>query len=388
MRILLFHTPPDLYGASRSLLRLTSGLSAGGHSVFVALPEEGTLAAPLRAAGAEVVTIPGFAFVSRQVLRTLRDILCYPWRLLTSCLRTLSLVRRIKPDLIHSNTALLPPAGIVAKIMGIPHVCHVREFFTEFGILWRAYGSFLSFTSDCIICVSHAVASQFRPSVRLLKVRVIHNGFPADEFCPVAQDRIRKFRDQFQLDEQPLVGVVGRIKFGRKGQDVFVKAAALLRPKFPRVKFLCIGSPFPGNEEHLRRLSALVEQLQLTGTVICTGDVEDIKGAYAALEVSIQAATGPEPFAGVVIESMAMAKAIVATATGGTPEQIEDGVSGLLVSPGDERALAEAIETLLLSEDLRCTLGRAAREKFEREFLFEKFYHSLLSVYASILEAR
>jgi glycosyltransferase involved in cell wall biosynthesis len=79
---------------------------------------------------------------------------------------------------------------------------------------------------------------------------------------------------------------VGRIKFQRKGQEVFVRAAHLLRERFPDARFLCIGSPFPGNESHLADLLKLIRELGLEDYVLCTGDVDDIKAAIAGLDMS------------------------------------------------------------------------------------------------------
>lgn len=387
MRILFIHTPADLYGASRSLLRLTSRLAHDRHQVWVVLPVEGTLAGPLRAAGVEVILDPSLAFVSRQTLRRWKDVARYPVRLLLSCLRLWVVLRRTCPDLVHTNTALIPPGGIVTKLLGIPHVCHVREIFFGLSSFWRVYQWFLYVSCRQILCVSDAVAKQFHPKIRRKKVRVLHNGFPADEFGPVSLERRLEFRKRYGLKENRLVGLVGRIKFGRKGQDVFVKAAALLRVKFPDVKFLCIGSPFPGNEDHLCRLNALVAELQLKDAVVYTGDVDDIKAAYAELEVSVQSATWPEPFGGTVIESMAMGKPIVASAVGGTPEQIENGRSGLLFEPGDEFGLAAGIDQLLSQKDFSERLGHNARERFEQKFEFERFFRDLESLYFSLLKA-
>jgi len=148
-----------------------------------------------------------------------------------------------------------------------------------------------------------AAARQFHPYIRKRKVQILNNGYPVSEFAPVAPDRVAAFRTRFGLNGARLVGLVGRIRFGRKGQDIFLEAASLLQQKFPVVKFLCIGSAFPGNEEHQGRFNRLRRSLGLDGAVICTGDVDDIKAAYSALEISVAPSVMPESFGGVVIEN-------------------------------------------------------------------------------------
>ncbi|HZV87929.1 MAG TPA: glycosyltransferase [Candidatus Binatus sp.] len=388
MRILFLHGPADLYGASRSLLRLTSRLVREGNCVSVILPADGDLARQLRAEGVLVIVDEELAIVSRQEFRNIWHVLRFARLVFRSCRRLSALVREHSPDVIHTNTALILPGGIVGRLCRIPHICHVREIFVEFSKVWVLYQWFLYMFCDRILCVSHAVAEQFHPRIRARKIQVLHNGFPLDEFNPVPEERVIRFRDSFGLNGQRLIGLVGRIRFGRKGQDVFLRAAAVLKPKFTNLRFLCIGSPFPGNEDHLRLFDSLVEELGLEDSVLCTGDVEDIKAAYAALDISAHCSTLPEAFGGVVIESMAMGKPVVATAIGGTLEQIEDGRTGLLTTPGDEQELAVALEQLLLQDDLILELSQNGRKRFEQEFEFEKFFRTLMSVYEDVLKER
>ncbi|MBK7260238.1 MAG: glycosyltransferase family 4 protein [Ignavibacteriae bacterium] len=104
----------------------------------------------------------------------------------------------------------------------------------------------------------------------------------------------------------------------RKGQDTFLRAAALIAAEHPDVRFVLIGSPFPGNESHGKALSALGRELGIDKQIVFTGDVADIRAAYAALDISVLPSEQPEPFGGVVIESMAAGKPVIGTRIGGT----------------------------------------------------------------------
>jgi glycosyltransferase involved in cell wall biosynthesis len=205
------------------------------------------------------------------------------------------------------------------------------------------------------VCVSHEVARQFDRRDADENVIVIHNGIPRTEFASPDANRVKAFRNKFGLDGHIVVGAVGRIKCGRKGQETFIEVAKLLKDRFPSTKYLCIGSPFPGNEDHLQRLRQMVVRLDLERDVIFTGDVEDIQAAYGVLEISVLPSGLPEPFGGVVIESMAMAKPVVGTRLGGTIEQIADGTTGFLVEPNNAGELASAIGRLV---NLRLSIER------------------------------
>lgn len=382
MRILFFHSVPDLYGASRSLLRLTSRLKRDGHSVLVMLPQQGPLSGLLKQSGVQVAYFPQLMIIRREQVRGLLD---WTYRIpsyLVSLMRLTRVVKSFEPDCIHTNTSLIIAPALVARLKRIPHVWHVREVFSDFPKLWILYQWFLYFFSDTIICVSQAVAAQFHPFIRKRAVRVIYNGFPRSEFEKVSDERVRAFRERFQLDGHVLVGLVGRIKIGRKGQDVFAKSAALLKEKFPGVRFLCIGSPFPGNEDHLNQLLHIIKALSLEDRFIYTGDVEDVKAAYASLDICVVPSVLPESFSGVVIESMAMGKPVVGSAIGGTVEQIDDGVTGFFVPAGDVGALADKLLVLLSNRDLRESAGRRGRQKFLADFEFTPFYDRIWSVYS------
>lgn len=385
MRLLYIHHVADLYGASRSLLRLATALHDAGHHVRVILQENGPLRAALSAAGISVDVLPPLPVLHRNRLRSppawlglARDI--------ARARRSLGrLMDEFEPDIVHSNGAtIVPVAGYCARARGIPHVLHIREFFTEFGRTWFLYERLLARVSDRIVCVSAAVARQFRPSTQP-RVRVIHNGFPPEEFERVTTERTKALIESWHAGNGPVVGVVGRIKLKRKGQETFLSAAALLKTRFPTARFVMVGSPFPGNEEHLLALQRQVRELGLQDRVVFTGDVEDGQAALAALDVVVLPSGQPEPFGGVVIEAMALGRPVVGTSIGGTPEQIEDGITGFLVPPGDPSAMAEAIGRLLADGELRARCGAAARAKFLAEFAFAPFLQRILAVYRELV---
>lgn len=381
MKILFVHSGSDIYGASRSLLRLASRLVKDGNSVRAILPYEGPLRAELENNGVRVNIHRSLPVVNRENFGGLLKLVLLMCKIPVSLVNLFIVAIKFKPDVIHTNTALILSPGIVSKLAGCFHIWHVREFFEEFPRLWKWYQWYMSIFSDTVICVSNAVAEQFDQHIKAKKIKVVHNGFPSEEFAPVEPMRVNAFRKRFDINGHVTVGVVGRIKFGRKGQDVFVRSIALLKDKFPDVKFLLIGSPFPGNEEHLENLRRLIKELEIEKNVVYTGDVEDIKTAYAALDISVLPSARSEPFGGVVVESMAFGKPVVGTRIGGTVEQIEDGVSGYLIEPNNHIQLASAIEKLLIDPEERKRMGENGLRRYQGLFEFETFYEKVLSLY-------
>ena len=385
MNIIFVHSGADLYGASRSLLRLGSRLVRDGNIVMAVLPFDGPLHSELENHGVKVIIETNLVTITRQETKKIQGLIKLLVKLPISVIVLYRLFLKAKPDIVHTITSVIPTSGIAARLARLPHICHIREFYYEFPTLWRFYKNLIYRFSERIICVSAPVGAQFNCRTSDEKVVVIYNGFPQDEFRPVEKSRIDKFRQQHQIQEcHLLLGVIGRIKFVRKGQEVLIEAAFLLKDRYPNIRFLCIGSPFPGNEEHLEKLLSLIRKLNLEDNVIYTGDVDDIKAAIDALDILVLPSVQPEPFGGVVVEAMAFGKPVIATAIGGSLEQVKNGVTGFLVEPGNPKALAEAIEKLINDDDLRRQMGKNGHDRYLQMFEFEDFYQKIIALYQNL----
>lgn len=386
MKILFVSNVADRYGAGRSLLRLASRLAADGHEVEVILPEEGPLGELLRQAGIRTNVCPNLAILRRRLLGGPAGWL----RLLAQTCRSMVwLVREIRsfwPDLVHSNSAVILPGGLAAKLCRVPHLWHVREFLAGENPLWAVYQWYMALVSERILCISDAVRRQFCGVLRKRKTLLVDNGIPAEECAPPAAERV--WRIQQRLGEAKIwIGVAGRIQLEQKGQDVFVQAAAKLAGRHPEAGFVIVGSPFPGNEEHESRLRRLIQQLGLEQRVVLAGEVEDMPAAFAAVDVWVLPARKPEGLGNVLIEAMAMGKPVVGSAVGGIPELITDHENGFLVPPHDPEALAKAIERLIEDPALRKRMGEVGRSRFLEDFEFGACYRKMWAAYQAALAA-
>jgi glycosyltransferase involved in cell wall biosynthesis len=385
MRILFIHSGADLYGSSRSLLRLTTRLVQEGDEILVILPSHGPLESELVTAEVQVSVYPHLATLSRNDFKSLIGFLGFLTKSFISIFGVLKKIHAFDPDLVHINTSVLPSAVLAGRLAGRRVVTHIRESYDDFSLIWPIYSRYLLFCSNVVVCVSYAIAAQF-PAIGGRKIVVLHNGFPKAEFYPVPFERIERLRDSVGVSlTAQLVGVVGRIKLQRKGQEIFVQAAALLKKEFPDCRFLCIGSPFPGNEAHLAQLQYMISDLGVEDTVIYTGDSVDIKATIASLDIMVLPNCQPEPFGGVVVEAMAFAKPVVASMIGGNVEQVVDGETGYLVEPGNPAELASAIQRLLNNEELRREMGQKGYQRFLEKFEFEPFFQGLQEIYRGLV---
>ena len=175
-----------------------------------------------------------------------------------------------------------------------------------------------------------------------------------------------------------LIGAVGRL-YPEKGYDELIRAIALLKQDAP-LPFRCVILGH-GPEEH--SLSALIDELDLEREVQLVGYRADIPDVIRALDVAVLSSRNEgSPLA--VMEYMAGAAPIVATAVGGVPELIEDGVHGLLVPPRDPGALAAALRRLLDDQTLALRLGSAARERQLANYDLDVVVRRLESMYVEL----
>jgi glycosyltransferase involved in cell wall biosynthesis len=377
MKILSVNHTADLYGASRCLERVAGPLVAGGHELIVVIPKSGPLQKALERDGVRVLLHPFLPVIDRSALRTawakLKLLVTFP----PSVLWLAWIILRHRIDVVHTNSAVVCSPAFAARLTRRPHVWHIREFFLEFPSMWRHYERVIHRMSTVIIAISAAVKNQFSAPLRP-KIEVVYDGLPRDEFSAGAVDHAaHAFRSRFQLGGVPLAGVVGRLKWGRKGQEVLIRAAALLRDKYPTAKYVVVGTAAPGNEEHLDRFRALVDELNLRDTVVFTGDIDDVRPVYAALDVSVAPPVDPEPFGCIVIESMAMGTPVIGSNAAGIAEQIVDGETGILFAPGNEHELAQALDRLFrnraLREDMSAKGVRLFREKFDMDRCYQEY---------------
>jgi glycosyltransferase involved in cell wall biosynthesis len=178
----------------------------------------------------------------------------------------------------------------------------------------------------------------------------------------------------------PIVGLVGRLQ-PWKGQDRLLSAQALLRQRGHNIHTVIVGGDAYGlSPEYAGSLSSLVGRLGLLDAVTLTGQVADAGPYIKQMDILVNA-SDPEPFGIVLLEGMARGVAVVAVDSGGPAEFIEHGRTGQLARSGEPAALADALESLLASPELRRTVAQAGRELFLREFtdsaLHRRFFDHL-----------
>jgi glycosyltransferase involved in cell wall biosynthesis len=262
-------------------------------------------------------------------------------------------------------------AGLAGRLACRPVVWHVRVADRD-----RFLDRLLVPLANAVVVNSKAVGRRFAWALPA-KLHRIPNGVDLTRFFP--QDPHEGLRASLGIPKGlPVIGSIGRF-VPYKGYAYLVEAARLVREVRPEIHWLLLGDG-ELRGELMRRCRAM----GLDQQVHFAGWRDDVPDVLTLFDVFILPSLG-EHFGRVLIEAMAMAKAVVATDAGGVPEIVIHGETGLLVPPADPQAIAEAVLALLQDPTRAARLGAAGRRRAESEFSLARHAQAVEALYQEIL---
>jgi glycosyltransferase involved in cell wall biosynthesis len=380
MRVLHVSSARAFGGGERHLCDLARGLKERGHELFFVLVKGSPLLERLKAVAEEnVFTLP------------LRDALDLP-----SALHLARIARENRVDIIHAHVARdYTLAAFATRRARSARLVITRHVLFP---LSSAHRFALSNVSR-VIAVSDAVARSLR--ARKIfdddRVRVVANGIDVRRFERARTEHeqtrpeFERTRDESGRDStrRPLrVGIVGELSVV-KSQEDFLRAAALISERFGEaVEFVIVGDDASRGGEYRARIERLIAELQLSKRIKLVGRLgeDEVPRLLASLDLFVSASRS-EAFGMAMVEAMACGVPVVATATEGAREIVEDGTTGSLVPVGDVRALALAVGSLLEDEGRRQLLAVRARELARERFDLTRMVEATERVYAEALDS-
>ena len=296
-------------------------------------------------------------------------------------------IRRRRIQIVHAynfygNVFATPPARLVAPVV----IASIRDRAPYLTRMQKRVQRYACQFADCILVNADAVKDWLiGDGYDASKIAVIRNGVDLARFDNLpAQSNVR--RELGLADDTPLVGVVSRLT-RLKGLEDFLEAAAIVRSRIPAARFLVAGETNPMDRDYLRELQEHAARCGVAEHVTFTGIRNDVPAVLASVTVSVMPSLN-EALSNVVLESMAAGAPTVATRVGGTPEAVVDGVTGILVPPGDSAALADAIVHLLKNPQLAARLGCAARARIADHFSVRRMVRATEDLYTDLLERK
>ena len=364
---LFVHGITEIGGAERELLVMLDRLPQRGYRPIVVCQDRGPMVVELERRGIEMRMAPMppwrklFAYLNRpEAVRALHDV-----------------IAAVRPALIHVNDIWWVPQTLraVAGLPPVPIVAHVRQEIEPPKV--RRYELD---QAGLVFPVSRQIQRSLEAGgVRSERLQTLYSGL--DMTHAMDQKSGLDARRRFGIPaEAPVLGTVANL-FERKGYEVMIEALPMIVNASPAVHYLIVGS---GDAAYEARLRATVEILGLESHVHFAGFQESVYPCLAAMDLYVHPAL-MEGFGIAVLEAMAMRKPVVATTTGGLPEIVQEGETGMLVPPGDADALAKAVSSLL-QDPARCRqLGEAGRARVAAHFTVEAMMDQLVSGYESLL---
>ena len=209
------------------------------------------------------------------------------------------------------------------------------------------------------------------------KIDVIKNGIHLNQFGGIVSKE--SFRKSFAIpDDDYIIGIVANLNRHVKRIDVFINMALEVLKVIPNVSFQIVG------DGHLRhKLEQLAARLDISNKIFFMGRKKEIYSIIENWDIGVLSSDS-EGFSNAILEYMEVGLPVVATNTGGNSEVIEEGVNGVLVSPGDYKLMAEKICRLLQDNKKRLEMGKNAKSLIRQEYAWvnkireiESYYYNL-----------
>jgi len=355
---------PSLAGAPRHLFSIVENLNLEKFSVHVICPP-GPLAGEIRKLRRHI-DLDLISMNSRFDLSSIRKIR--------------KSIKHIKPDIIHIHGTRAGSLGRIAAIgTNIPVIytehLWTQQFQLRNRILTFAHyfaNWFLDMFTTLNIAVSHAVKDFMISSniSRSSKIKVIYNGIKISNFQAKA----------FQSEKEFLIASVGTLN-PHKGMQFLIKAIPKIKTEFPGIRLEIIG-----DGPYKRVLINETKKLKLKDYVKFTGFVKDVEKYLTRFDLYVQPSLS-ESFGLAITQAMSVGLPVVATNTGGIPEVVTDGKSGLLVEAADPQALTDAILFLLRNPKKAREMGKVAEKEAKLKFDLDSMIKELEKVYESTAES-
>lgn len=380
MNVAFYNHTSDVSGAEISLLLTARHLQKARPVVFA---PEGELLDRAREAGLAVMPVDSYrARLSRNPFRLARGIA----GMLRAGYRLSQALKSQNVSLIHANSLR---AGMMASLFAwhhrLPVVWHVRDMPPK-GLIGRGVSLLARLSAKALIGISTPVLEGFGTGLEK-RQHLVHNGV---ELREIDEREGRQLRQSLRQElntplKAKVAAIIGQIAPWKRQEDAIEAVERLLRQGHDMYLWVVGEAKFRAeNEAYGQALRARAEQLGMAHRVRFTGFRKDIMEICCAADLLFLCSDN-EPFGRVVIESMSQGTPVVATRSGGVPEIIEDGRSGLLYEVGHVEQLADLAGRLLQDDLYRARIGRSGARRVQSLFTIARTAQRVEEVYETVL---
>ena len=379
LNICFFSHSSQLAGAERSLLELITELIRDyGVMCSVFLPNDGPLRKKLEGAGASTLNfaydwwcdfnLPSTVQIAQRIIDSFK----------TTSIDIKEEVEKVNPDIVFTNTLVIPWGAIVASRLKKPHVWFVREFGMldhdlQFYLPFPEVLNFIRDSSNIILTNSTAVRKTLFGDTSKPNILTIS---PYIDIPPNVSFKDKDF--YYRRKNATKIIIMGTISKGKGQKDAILAVRELIGKK--DVELIVMGYASP---QYLNELKEIIHDRSLEEYVRL---VDFQENAYPIVNQAdiVLVCSKNEAFGRVILEAMLLKKTVIGTKSGGIPELIKEGFNGLLFEPGDYKQLAMKIEYLLEHRGKIKEFGengyKFAKENFTKEKSVGKIYELLQGI--------
>lgn len=286
----------------------------------------------------------------------------------------LKLWRRRAPLIWHARRNDEMIAGVLLRALGWP----LKLVFTSAGQRHhKQLTRWLIRQMDAIIATSDLSASFLKR-----EATVVMHGVDTARYAPPV-DRAAALAEA-KLPGRYAIGCFGRVR-AQKGTDVFVEAMCRLLPRYPDFTAVIVGAVVPEQQGFAAGLKQQIAVAGLQSRIVITGELENAEVERWYQRLTIYAFTSRnEGFGLTLIEAMAAGAALVAARAGAAEFVVEDGVTGVLIPPGDADALVAALEPLMGDPSSAQAMGERGRARVVEKFSLDAEADAIAAVYRTL----
>jgi glycosyltransferase involved in cell wall biosynthesis len=314
-------------------------------------------------------------------LRRRRSPLEHLWYLLTSLLTLLQIVlllRRRNADILHVNEIRYPVALVAGRLAGVKVVCHVRSPLGSYTVRW-ALSLWATTLAHHVVCVSDQTRKLVFEETGHdgATVEVVHDCLPYKPETARTGDGL-DLRDEVGVPEDTFLAINISKLVKSKGQDRVLRALDHVNDDMD-VHVAIVGGSVTDHEAYEKFIE---NRAKANPKATMVGFVENALNVIEQSDALIHVPRNEDPFPNVVLEGLMSGIPVLATKTGGIPEQVRDGKTGVLLNEEDtERDLATAITRLASNPEERESMEDEVIRDSEERFSVEQFRRHLESIY-------
>ncbi len=296
-----------------------------------------------------------------------------------ACFRIRKLFNRFRYDIFHSHTSHAHTLAFFSSLGTKVNRLVTRR--VDFSIFRHSFlklsGIKYRYMADFYIAISHKIKDVLvNDGLPADRVFLVPSGINPNRFANSGRDDLIS---EFNIKSNEKVVINVAHLAGHKGQQYLIKAIPIVLTKIPNARFFIVGGG-----ELMNKLKRLAVSLGINKELIFTGFRRDVGAFYQISDLFVMSSV-QEGLGTAVLDALALGKPVVATSSGGIPEIIKDGESGILVSPADPKSLSDGIIRMLTDDKLAKRVAKTGQSMVKQKFTIDTMVEGNIDVYRRIL---